>query len=267
MPTPRIVEVTDIDTEALAPYRTLRGNRFEEDGGFVADSPRVVGQLLGSGLRFKSVLCTPEYFRDHESQIRAAGVPVVYLADKRRTAQIVGHTVHHGVMAHVVRPPETPLEKLPDRIVMLTRLNNMENVGAIARSAVALGVHGYVVPAAGPHPFGRRAIRVSTGHVIHMALHRYEDPVETIQTLRRLGYTIVAAESCAGAIPLCDTQLPSSRWVLILGNEEEGIAPEILRRCDAIVEIEMEEGIKSFNVSAAAAIVLYRLRHCTRKGG
>ncbi|WP_457606653.1 TrmH family RNA methyltransferase [Nitratifractor sp.] len=257
-----IVEIPDLDIPALKPYRTLRGNLFDRDGSFVADSPRVVGQLLKSGLEFKSLLCTLEYLKKERARIAEARVPKVYLGDRALLERIVGHSIHHNVMAHLLRPANIPLDALPDRIVMLTRLNNLENVGAIARSAAALGVGGYVVPSNGPHPYGRRAIRVSTGHVTKLQVHLYEEPLTTIDKLKALGYTILAAEVSEKAVDLASFSPILKKWVLILGNEEEGVSEEILDRCDHVLRIEMEEGIKSFNVAMAASIAMYRLRYC-----
>ncbi|WP_456322342.1 TrmH family RNA methyltransferase [Hydrogenimonas sp.] len=255
-----ILPIETIDIPELAPYRTLRGNLFDRDGSFVADSPRVVGLLLESGLRFKSLLCTPEYFDKERGRIEAADVPKVYLGEREILEKVVGHSIHHNVMAHVIRPENTPLSHLPDRVVMLTRLNNLENVGAIARSAAALGVGGYAVPEAGPHPYGRRAIRVSMGYVTKLKVHRYKDILSTLESFRQSGYTLIAAEAVSTAIPLSSYAPPSGKWVLVLGNEEDGVAPEVLQACDVAVKIEMEPGIASFNVATAGAIIMHWLR-------
>ena len=256
----RIEHLDTLELPELQVYRTLRGNRFEKDGSFIADSPRVVGGLLESGLSFKSLLCTPEYFGKERKRIQAAKVPVVYLGERELLEKVVGHRIHHNVMAHLRRPPNIDPEELPGQVVMLMPLNNMENVGAIARSAAGLGVGGYVVPSAGPHPYGRRAIRVSTGHVTRLKVHCYENAVETIDRMKALGYTILAAELTPESTPLAQFSPVPERWVLILGNEEEGVPPDILARVDAVLQIEIEPDVKSFNVAMAASIIMYRLQ-------
>ncbi|WP_457596161.1 TrmH family RNA methyltransferase [Hydrogenimonas sp.] len=256
----QVVVLEDLDLPQLAPYKTLRANRMEADGGFIADSPRVVSQLLKSGLRFKSLLCTPEYFEAMRHAIEAAGVPTVYLGERSLLSTIVGHKIHHHVMAHCIAPPEVPLEAMPDRIVMPLRLNNLENIGAIARNAAALEVGGMVAPRSGPHPYGRRAIRVSTGHVTRLAIHLYDDLFTTMARLQSLGYTLIAAEKHPDAVPLSRFSAPE-KWALILGNEEEGVPPEVVERSDAVVAVEMAERVASFNVATAAALVMYRLRY------
>jgi tRNA G18 (ribose-2'-O)-methylase SpoU len=163
---------------------------------------------------------------------------------------IVGHKLHHNVMMHGIRPDETPLEKLGERIIMLDNITSTENVGAIARSAAALGVEGYLLPAQGPHPYGRRALRVSMGYVSRLAYHRYDDIFVTLASLKHAGYRIFAAE----------VKVPG-KWVLLMGHEGKGISPEVLEACDETVMIEMESGVKSFNVGVAASIMMYRLCH------
>ncbi len=254
-----IVEpIETLDIPELKPYRTLRGNTFGRDGSFVADSERVVKMLLGSDLEFVSLLCTPVFFERNRSSIELAGVGRVFLGEKALLQEIVGHKIHHGVMAHLLRPSNVALERMPERVLMLVGLSNMENVGAIARSAAALGVGGYAVPTAGPHPYGRRAIRVSTGHVTRLDVHTYENTIETIRYFRRLGYTVIAAEAAQSAIDLDDIDTIPKKWVLLMGNEEEGIANDVMKECDMVVRIEMEPGVRSLNVSVAASIIMYR---------
>ena len=254
-----IVEQIDtLDIPALHPYRTLRGSTFGKDGSFVADSERVVTMLLSSGVEFISLLCTPRFFTHNRSLIEIAGVPRVFLGEKALLQEIVGHKIHHGVMAHALRPPNVALEQMPGRVLMLSGLSNMENVGAIARSAAALGVGGYAVPAAGPHPYGRRAIRVSTGHVTRPDVHTYEDIMETINGFKRLGYTVIAAEAAKDAVGLSDIDILPEKWVILMGNEEEGVPDDVMKECDRVVSIEMEPGVRSLNVAAAASILMYR---------
>jgi len=253
-----LIPVDTLDLPELQVYRTLRGNLFDRDNSFIADSPRVVLMLLERGICPKSLLATAEFYEQYRETIEryTADVPL-YVGTKETLGQIVGRNIHHHVMMHAHRPESVPIEHLGDRIVMLGRLNNMENVGAIARSAAALGVESYVVPATGPHPYGRRAVRVSTGHVSRLQVHLYDDPVATIQALQTRGYRVYAAEVTERATPLSHLRDIPDRWVVILGNEEEGIPPEVVAACDEAIVIEMEPEVKSFNVAMAGAIVLH----------
>jgi len=252
--------ITTLDLPQLQPYRTLRGNIFDTDNSFIADSPRVVLMLLERGIVPKSLLATQAFYEENRATIEryASDVPC-YVGTKEVLGQIVGRNVHHHVMMHAHRPESVPLEALGDRIVLTERLSNMENVGAIARSAAALGVDGYAVPERGPHPYGRRAVRVSTGHVSRLQVHLYDEIVPTLEALRARGYRIYAAEAHPKATPLSSIRDIPHKWVLVMGNEEEGVSPETLSACDEVVQIEMEPEIKSFNVAIATSIVLHWL--------
>ncbi len=255
-----IINITDLELPELKLYRTLRGNQFDEDGSFIADSPRVVEQLFESGLEFKSLLCTPKYFEKEYKRIELANIPTIYLGEKGLLQKIVGHKIHHNVMAHLVRPKSVEISELPDQVVMLDRLNNMENVGAIARSMAGLGVRGYVVPSYGPHPYGRRAIRVSTGHITRLKTHIYSDPLSTIKALKEAGYKILVAEVNPDSTPLAKFRSIPKKWVLILGNEEEGVGEALLNEADNILQIEIESDVKSFNVATSGAIIMHWLK-------
>ena len=260
----KIIYIDDLDLEPLMPYRSLRGSKVGSDSSFIADSPRVVDKLLKSGLEFKSLLSKEEYFKSRKKEIQEAKVPVVYIAKKEILEQIVGHKIHHSVMAHIKRPKDTPLNEFPDNIVMVTRLNNQENIGAIARSSAIFGVGGYIVPSSGAHPFSRRAIRVSTGYAIYLKVHTYSNIYETIRGLKALGYTVIGSEASNKAILLSEYKDVPKRWVLILGNEEEGISEDVLELCDIVLKVEMLEGMESLNVATSGAIVMHYLKYIAK---
>ncbi len=262
-----LTQIETIDLPELQVYRTLRGNLFDRDNSFIADSPRVVLMLLKRGIVPKSILATSQFYEQNREVIeRYAGGATLYVAEREVLGKIVGRNVHHHVMMHAHRPESVPLEDLGDRIVMLERLNNMENVGAIARSAAALGLEGYALPRSGPHPYGRRAVRVSTGHVSRLAVHLYDDPVATIRALRSRGYRVYGAEVMPGSIPLSAVRDVPKKWVIVLGNEEEGLSPEVADACDVLVQIEMDPEVKSFNVSVAGAIIMHWLAVAPGRG-
>jgi len=251
------IPIEDLDHPDVQIYQRLRENAFAKDGSFIADSPNVVKLLLESGVTVCSLFATPEYYAKHASFLANFQIPKAYVAPKQILEQVVGHRLHHNVMMHAIRPDETPLEKMDDHILMLTEISNADNIGAIARSAAALGVHSYLVPQQGPHPYSRRAVRVSMGHIGRLNYHCYGDIKETIQTLKAKGYRIFAAEVTPDSTPLSQVNVPP-KWVLLMGHEQLGISDDILSLCDEVVTIEMEPGIKSFNVAIAASIMMYR---------
>ncbi len=255
----KTVTITTINQPEVEIYQRLRENAFTKDGSFIADSPNVVKLLLEAGIEVKSIFATPEYFEKNDDFLAQFTIPVAYVAPKHVLEEVVGHRLHHNVMMHGIRPKPTPLTQMGNHILMLTEISNADNIGAIARSAAALGIKNYLVPKQGPHPYSRRAVRVSMGHIGKLNYHCYDDIKETIAQLKKEGYHIYAAEVAEGATPLSKVDV-ADKWVLLMGHEQLGISDEVLALCDEVVTIEMEEGIKSFNVAIAASIMMYRLR-------
>lgn len=241
-------------------YHAQREHAFLEDNSFIADSPKVANMILNTSMEIKSILATKEYYEEFEDLILEKDIPKLFITNKQEMQKIVGHKIHHNVMVHGIRPDETPLDELDDNIIMLDEISSTENIGSIARSAAALGVNSYLVPTQGPHPYNRRALRVSMGYVSKLKVHLYEDIFSTCQTLKNMGYKIFAAEVTQTSTPLMSVEIPQ-KWVLLMGHEGKGISQEILNICDEIVTIEMEEGIKSFNVGVAASLIMYQFKN------
>jgi len=249
--------IHDIHAPELEIYHQFREHAFKADGSFVADSPKVVNLLLEKDIEVKSILATQEYYDTHKSLIEDKNEAVLYLATKEQMQNIVGHKIHHNVMMHGIRPQETALDKLDDQIIMLDEISSTQNIGAIARSAAAIGVNSYLLPTHGPHPYSRRALRVSMGHISMLKTHLYTDIKETIITLKENGYRIYAAEVTDNSTPLASVKV-TNKWVLLMGHEGSGLSKEVLNLCDEVVTIEMMEGVKSFNVGIAASIMMYK---------
>jgi len=254
------IHINDLDRPDLRIYQQLRDNAFTHDNCFIADSPKVINKLLETSLQIKSILATQEYYDEYKELISSKDIPQLFVADKKLMQEIVGHKIHHNAMMHGIRPEQIPLSDLDDNIIMLDEISSTENIGSIARSAAALGVNSYLLPKQGPHPYGRRALRVSMGHVSMLKTHLYDDIFSCLEILKANGYTIFAAEVTQDSISLSSLRLPK-KWVLLMGHEGKGISKEILQVCDKVVSIEMAEGVKSFNVSVAASIMMYHFKH------
>jgi tRNA G18 (ribose-2'-O)-methylase SpoU len=259
-----LTTIKDLNIPQLQIYRHLRDNAVTKDNSFIADSPLVVNILLKTPIEVKSILATQKYYDENRELIEGKKIPHLYVADKKLMKEIVGHTIHHGVMMHGIRPIETPINELDDKIIMLDLLSKTDNVGSISRSAAALGINSFLVPSKGPHPYGRRALRVSMGHVSKLKIHTYDDIFHTLKTLKESGYMVFAAEITKDAINLQDVKIPV-KWVLLMGDEAHGISNEVLQACDEVVKIEMSKDIKSFNVATAASIMMYQFINAPTK--
>jgi tRNA G18 (ribose-2'-O)-methylase SpoU len=252
--------ITAIDAPELNIYHQFREHAFKADGSFVADSPKVVNLLIEEGIEVCSVLATQEYYDAHSSLLSSIDDAIFYIATKEQMQNIVGHKIHHNVMMHGIRPKESTLDALGDNILMLDEISSTQNIGAIARSAAAIGIDSYLLPSYGPHPYSRRALRVSMGHVAMLKTHIYSNMKETINTLKNNGYRIYAAEVTEDSTPLASVKVVD-KWVLLMGHEGSGLSEEVLALCDEVVTIEMMEGVKSFNVGIAASIMMYRFKY------
>ena len=259
-----LIQVDDILQAELLIYKKIRENAFSADNSFIADSPKVVNLLLESEVKIKSILATQEYYDEFKALVERKEIEFLYVAEKKELEKVVGHTLHHNCMMHGTRPAQTELKNLGDNVIMLDEISSSENVGSIARSAAALGVNSYLLPSKAPNPFNRRALRVSMGHSALLQTHIYEDIFGTIESLKKSGYKIFAAEVTQSSTPLMEASVPR-KWVLLMGHEGKGLSQKILNLCDEVVTIEMQEGIKSFNVAVAASIIMYTFKQKSQK--
>ena len=250
-------KIENINIPELEIYSSLRESAFREDGSFIADSPKVVNLLLESDLEIKSMLATQEYYDAFAELVASKNIPLKYLTTKDEMKKIVGHKIHHNCMMHGLRPQDVAVENMDDSVLMLDGITSAENVGSIVRSCAALGVGSLVIANETPHPFNRRALRVSMGHSCMIQTHLHKDIRETIPLMQALGYRVFAAEVTSNSTPLSKVKVPQ-KWVLVMGHEGRGISEDILALVDEVVTIEMQEGVKSFNVGVAASIMMYQ---------
>ena len=256
----KLIDVDDINSGDLEIYHKIRDNVFDELNSFIADSPKVVNILLETDLEIVSILATAEYYEEFGSLVDAKSIPNLYLATKAQMQNIVGHKIHHNCMMHGIRPKESAINELDNNILMLDAITSTENIGAIARSAAALGVNSYLVPSNAPHPYGRRALRVSMGHVSKLKVSIYEDIKKTILELKELDYRVYAAEVTSDSTLLSKVKV-SQKWVLLMGHEGLGLSQDILDICDEVVTIEMADDVRSLNVAVASSLMMYQFKN------
>ena len=255
-----LLKVDNVAIQELGIYSSLRESAFREDSSFIADSPKVVNLVLESGVEIKSMLATQEYYDEFSDFLLDKNIPLKYLTTKEEMKKIVGHKIHHNCMMHGIRPRDVAMDELGDEVLLLDGITSAENVGSIVRSCAALGVNSLVFANETPHPFNRRALRVSMGHSTMIKTHIHKDIKKSIIELQAKGYRVFAAEVAQNSTPLWNVKTPK-KWVLVMGHEGRGIAEDILSLCDEIVTIEMQEGVKSFNVGVAASLMMYQFKN------
>jgi tRNA G18 (ribose-2'-O)-methylase SpoU len=249
--------VTDLADPRLDPYRQLKERRLNEQGGlFIAESELVVRKLLASALPVHSVLLTAPRLHALQDVLRPE-VPVL-VAPQPLLDQVTGFHVHRGCLAVGERPAGARIPPAARSVVVLEDLVDVDNLGALARSAAALGADALLLSPRCPDPFYRKAIRVSMGSVFFLPIVRAGAWPGDLLALRELGLTLVAAVLAPDAIPITAYH-PPGRFALVLGSEGPGLSDDTQRLCDARVTIPMAPGTDSLNVATAGAVLLHRL--------
>lgn len=271
---PHIVEITDLSAPELDVYARLTEtqlrNRLEpEKGVFIAESPKVIGTALDAGY-------TPLSFLMERRQMEgpAAGVlarcpdAVVYTADRPVLEKLTGYALTRGVLCAMRRPAPKTVEEVcrnARRVAVLEGIVDSTNIGAIFRSAAALGMDAVLLSPSCCDPLCRRAIRVSMGTVFQVPWARLGDrkedwPAAGLARLHDLGFTTAAMALDHRARPVDDPALQVEKLAILLGTEGDGLNSETIARCDATVMIPMQHGVDSLNVGAAAAVAFWQLR-------
>jgi len=249
---PRLRDYTDLrDVQ-------LRSAREPAEGLFIAEGERTIQRAFAAGYAPRSILCE-ERWLPGLADVLQADVPA-YLVGPEVLHGTTGFPVHRGALASFARkalPAVADVLAGADRVVVLEDLADHTNVGAVVRSAAALGWDAVLVTPGCADPLYRRAIRTSMGAVFAVAWTRLDVP-DGPGLLRQLGFEVVALTPSADAAPLQDVQ-PPTRLAVALGAEGPGLSSAWLDGADRRVRIPLGEGIDSLNVATAAAVAFYAL--------
>ena len=269
-----IIEITDFNSPQLDVYTRLTENqlinRHEPDKGiFIAESPKVVERALDAGYIPLSLLLEKKHIHGQAADIvaRCGDIPV-YTAEFNVLTQLTGFQLTRGVLCAMRRPKLPTVKEVcvnARRITVLENVMNPTNIGAIFRSASALGIDAVLLTPACSNPLYRRAIRVSMGTVFQIPW-TYLDAEESIwpdagmQLLKNLGFKTAAMALSDDSISIDAPKLLSEdKLAIILGTEGDGLSPYTIADCDYTVRIPMSHGVDSLNVAAASAIAFWQL--------
>ena len=240
----------------------LRNALDPEKGIFIAESPKVIRVALDAGYEPLSLLCEPKHITGDAADIvaRCGDIPV-YTGDRDLLAQLTGYTLTRGVLCAMRRPKERALRDVLDgasRVVVIDGVVDTTNIGAIFRSAAALGIDAVLLTRQSCDPWNRRAVRVSMGSVFLVPWTWLDSYVD----LTALGFKTVAMALTDKSISLDDPVLKQEpRLALVMGTEGDGLAHEVIAGCDYVVRIPMAHGVDSLNVAAASAVAFWELRN------
>ncbi|SDJ58565.1 tRNA G18 (ribose-2'-O)-methylase SpoU [Nonomuraea maritima] len=264
--------VTDPSDPRLTDYTRMRDVELRksleaERGLFLAEGEKVIRRAIGAGHPIRSVLTTDRWLASLRDVL---GDATVYVVSDEVMAGVAGFPVHRGALASMERLPlpsvETLLKSLaggPRRLLVLEDLADHSNVGAIFRSAAALGVDAVVLSPRCADPLYRRAVKVSMGAVFSIRYARMDDWFRGLAQLREAGFRTLALTPDQTATPL-DAVALTERVALLLGAEGDGLSSHWLEEADEAVCIRMSaaamaSGVDSLNVVAAAAIACHDL--------
>ena len=269
------IEITSLEDQGLEVYGTLTEaqlrNKLEpEKGIFIAESPKVINVALDAGFDPLSLLCERKHIDGDARSIieRCPAEMPVYTGSRELLTQLTGYTLTRGVLCAMRRPkPLSPEEICKDarRIVVLHGVVDTTNVGAIFRSAAALGVDAVLMTRDSCDPLNRRAVRVSMGSVflVPWTWLDAEDGTAagTIHKLQEIGFTTAAMALRKDDISIDSPRLKATeRLALIMGTEGDGLPDAVIDAADLVVKIPMHHGVDSLNVGNAAAIAFWELR-------
>lgn len=254
-----VLDISQASSRLLAPYFSLTETQLSRDCGlFVAESPKVIATALSAGYRPISLLCEERHIGGDASTIIAAcpdDMPVL-TGSREELRSLTGYTLTRGVLCAMQRRPLPTISDIAAgarRIAVIDGVCDTTNIGAIFRSAAALGMDAVVVTPGTCDPLNRRSVRVSMGSVF-LIPWTWGNPTE----LQALGFKTAAMALTDSSIPISDPQLRSiDRLALVLGTEGDGLAQQVIDSCDLTVRIPMAHGVDSLNVSNAAAVAFY----------
>ena len=263
-----LIEITDFHAPELDVYARLTEaqllNRFEPAKGmFIAESPKVIMRALDAGCEPVSILVERSRMVGESLDVinRCEGVPV-YTADLDVLTQLTGYQLTRGLLCAMRRPKLPTVEEVlagTRRVAVLEDVQNPTNVGAIFRSAAALGMDAVLLTPACSNPLYRRSCRVSMGTVFQVPWTYMEE--NWIENLRSHGFKTAAMALSDDSVSIDDPILrQEEKLAVVLGTEGDGLAAVTIEDCDYTVKIPMYHGVDSLNVAAASAVAFWELR-------
>ena len=262
------IEITSLDQPGIEVFSTLTEaqlrNKVEpEKGIFIAESPKVIQVALNAGYEPTALLCERRHIEgDAKAIIEQCGEIPVYTGERTLLGQLTGYTLTRGVLCAMRRPKEKKAEEIiadscARRIVVIDGVVDTTNIGAIFRSAAALGIDAVLLTRNSCDPLNLRAVRVSMGSVFLVPWSW----LDTYSTLHQLGFKTAAMALTEKSVSIDDPALLAEpRLAIIMGTEGDGLPKETIAAADYVVRIPMSHEVDSLNVAAAAAVAFWQLR-------
>lgn len=272
---PQIIEITDLTRPELDVFCRLTEaqlrNRLEpEKGVFIAESPTVIGLALDAGYEPLALLTERKFIEGKAAGIIAhCGEIPLYTGEREVLAGLTGYELTRGVLCTMRRPSPKDFREVcagTRRVAVLENVVDSTNVGAIIRSAAALGIDAVLLTPSCCDPLNRRAVRVSMGTVFQIPwAYIGEQPADWpspgLDWLNELGFKTAAMALWEDSVSIDDEGLAAEpKLAIVLGTEGTGLTTRTIADCDYTVRIPMQHGVDSLNVAAASAVAFWQLR-------
>ena len=262
-----IIEISSLSHPGVEVFSTLTEiqlrNRIEPDKGiFIVESPKVIRRALDAGYEPLAILCEQRHIiGDAADIIERCGELPVYTGSRELLAELTGYVLTRGVLCAMRRPVSRSMEDVCQearRIVVIDSVVDATNIGAIFRSAAALGIDAVLLTRNSCEPLNRRAVRVSMGSVFFVPWTWMNG---SLSELRNLGFRTAAMALTDNSISIDNPILAvEPKLAIVMGNEGNGLPCETIAEADYVVRIPMSHGVDSLNVAAAAAVAFWQLR-------
>lgn len=262
-----IIEISSLSHPGVEVFSTLTEaqlrNRLESDKGiFIAESPKVIKVAIEAGYEPLAILCEHKHIAGNAASIieRCGDIPV-YTGERDLLAKLTGFTLTRGVLCAMRRQQPRGVEEVcagARRVVVVDGVVDSTNVGAIFRSAAALGMDAVLLTPTSCDPLNRRVVRVSMGSVFLVPWTWTDEP---LARLGQLGFRTAALALTDKSVSIDHpTLMAEPKLAIIMGTEGDGLSPETIAEADYVVRIPMSHGVDSLNVAAASAVAFWQLR-------
>ena len=261
-----IIEITSLNHPGVEIFSTLTEAQLRKEyepgqGIFIAESPKVINVAINAGYKPIALLCERRHIDGDASDIiaRCGDIPI-YTGERELLATLTGYTLTRGVLCAMQRPDTPSIESVchnAQRIVVIEGVVDTTNIGAIFRSAAALGIDAVLLTRNSCDPLNRRAVRVSMGSVFLIPWTWINDATQ----LKEQGFTTAAMALTDKSIAIDSPILTTiPKLAIIMGTEGDGLPQTTIDRADHVVRIPMSHNVDSLNVAAAAAVAFWELR-------
>lgn len=261
-----IIEITSLTHPGVEIFSTLTEAQLRKEyepgeGIFIAESPKVINVALNAGYKPVAMLCERRHIGGDAADIiaRCGDIPI-YTGERELLAQLTGYTLTRGVLCAMERPVSRNIKDIcqgAERVVVIEGVVDTTNIGAIFRSAAALGIDAVLLTRNSCDPLNRRAVRVSMGSVFLVPWTWIDDATQ----LKDLGFVTMAMALTDDSVSIDSPILTTiPKLAIIMGTEGDGLPQTTIERADYVARIPMSHNVDSLNVAAAAAVAFWELR-------